>query len=742
MKNILNLKSQWQIGNFGTRFFAILLILTPLCFIDLKIFGQTRGAQMPYTRYEAEDGVYGGGAALHGPTYDQTLLESEASDRKYIRLSSTGAYVQWVVNEEAEGMVLRFSIPDSSAGGGINRSLSMYVNSAHVANLQLTSKFAWQYFDGSNNPSNAPSVGRPRMRFDEYRMVLPDTLFAGDTIKLQKDASDTSVYYGIDFIELEPIPAEIPKPAGYLDVTTYGATTDDGTDDYTAFQNCINAASAGHKGMYVPKGRYIIGTVLNMKSNMTMQGAGIWYTDIYFSSMYASNGGLSGYGTKMKVSDLYLECNNTQRVTYRGIGDYWGTGSRVTNVWLTHFETGGWIANYSSASVTDSLIFSNCRIRNTYADGVNFARGTKNSMVVNCSFRNNGDDAMATWSSDTDVVAECSRNTFRYNTVENTYRAGGLGIFGGRGHSADHCIIKDNLYDGGIRITSIFPAHLFSTGEYINVSSMTLERTGPTTEWNTIEGAINLEARYFNVNNVNFDSIDIIGGGHHGIYIKSENSHSITDVHFKNMNINNVNNYGIYIGDGTLGWGDKSNVVITSPGTGNIYDNAPFVLKDLGIEILTISKNGLGDVVLDPPGGSYPTGTKVTLSANPAAGNKFDSWSGDLTGTVNPDTIIMSDYKSVTANFSVVPEAITNREEDRNVVCSPNPVIDQLTILFGDNSFRSISVYDCTGKIYISTSIDPQLTNYTLDLRNLARGLYFLKLGNNNKTLIYKIIKN
>jgi uncharacterized repeat protein (TIGR02543 family) len=70
---------------------------------------------------------------------------------------------------------------------------------------------------------------------------------------------------------------------------------------------------------------------------------------------------------------------------------------------------------------------------------------------------------------------------------------------------------------------------------------------------------------------------------------------------------------------------------------------------------LTINISGNGSVDLNPSGGSYDDGTVVTLTANPDAGNQFDNWTGDLTGTVNPETITMNSNKTVTANFSVIP---------------------------------------------------------------------------------------
>jgi hypothetical protein len=66
---------------------------------------------------------------------------------------------------------------------------------------------------------------------------------------------------------------------------------------------------------------------------------------------------------------------------------------------------------------------------------------------------------------------------------------------------------------------------------------------------------------------------------------------------------------------------------------------------------LTVSTQGQGTVALNPPGPTYPEGTSVTLTANPAAGWTFDHWSGALTGSTNPATLVMDADKAVTAVF-------------------------------------------------------------------------------------------
>jgi hypothetical protein len=66
---------------------------------------------------------------------------------------------------------------------------------------------------------------------------------------------------------------------------------------------------------------------------------------------------------------------------------------------------------------------------------------------------------------------------------------------------------------------------------------------------------------------------------------------------------------------------------------------------------LTAASFGQGSVLFDPPGGTYPPNTVVTVTANAAAGWHFDHWTGDLSGASNPATITMNANKSITAVF-------------------------------------------------------------------------------------------
>jgi uncharacterized repeat protein (TIGR02543 family) len=67
---------------------------------------------------------------------------------------------------------------------------------------------------------------------------------------------------------------------------------------------------------------------------------------------------------------------------------------------------------------------------------------------------------------------------------------------------------------------------------------------------------------------------------------------------------------------------------------------------------------GYGTVTRNPDAPSYLTGTVVELTASPNENYTFTGWSGDLTGTTNPQSITMDGDRTVQANFELA--------------CSPN----------------------------------------------------------------------
>ena len=75
---------------------------------------------------------------------------------------------------------------------------------------------------------------------------------------------------------------------------------------------------------------------------------------------------------------------------------------------------------------------------------------------------------------------------------------------------------------------------------------------------------------------------------------------------------------------------------------------ANFTLVEYNLDITIV---GNGSVIKLPNQTTYHYGESVQLTADPDEDWAFDSWSGDLTGTDNPDTILIDGNKAVTATF-------------------------------------------------------------------------------------------
>ena len=74
---------------------------------------------------------------------------------------------------------------------------------------------------------------------------------------------------------------------------------------------------------------------------------------------------------------------------------------------------------------------------------------------------------------------------------------------------------------------------------------------------------------------------------------------------------------------------------------------------------MDVSPEGSGIVKVEQAApSSYPftynfdSGTSVIVEAVPDSGYVFDGWSGDLSGSDNPTTMVIDCNKSITANFS------------------------------------------------------------------------------------------
>ena len=468
------------------------------------------GAKMPYTTHEAENATVENGATVQQST-DMESTAVEATNQTYVELPKKDAAVTFNVTEPANALNVRYTIPDGASG-----QLDVQVNGSSVGNLDLSSHSAWQYLKGDHEYDQVVDGSSARFRFDETRLLLKDIqLKSGDKISLVKKKDD-NVPYGIDFIELEQAPAPVAQGENSISIVDKGASANDDSDDTAALLAAVEEAKASGKSVYIPEGRFNFDKQVNIEAdNLKISGAGVWHTQLHFTSDKRYGGGIVfGHNSNgIELSNLYMDSNLTSRYNedaqYKAISGTLGKDSKIHDIWVQHFEVGMWIGDYDQTGnmkYTDGLVIENARIRNNLADGINFAQGTKNSTVKNSNIRGNGDDGLAIWSSisdGTNAAAE-ENNKFLNNTIESGWRAAGIGIFGGKGHEISGNLIKDVFAGAGIRVNTVFAGHNFDLNDSgIKIHDNTILRSGTTNDlYNLHRGAIDFQQVRGTIKNV------------------------------------------------------------------------------------------------------------------------------------------------------------------------------------------------------------------------------------------------
>ena len=468
------------------------------------------GAKMPYTTHEAENATVENGATIQQST-DMESTAVEATNQTYVELPKKDAAVTFNVTEPANALNVRYTIPDGASG-----QLDVQVNGSSVGNLDLSSHSAWQYLKGDHEYDQAIDGSSARFRFDETRLLLKDIqLKSGDKISLVKKKDD-NVPYGIDFIELEQAPAPVAQSENSISIVDKGASANDDSDDTAALLAAVEEAKASGKSVYIPEGRFNFDKQVNIEAdNLKISGAGVWHTQLHFTSDKRYGGGIVfGHNSNgIELSNLYMDSNLTSRYNedaqYKAISGTLGKYSKIHDIWIQHFEVGMWIGDYDQTGnmkYTDGLVIENARIRNNLADGINFAQGTKNSTVKNSNIRGNGDDGLAIWSSISDGTnaAVEENNKFLNNTIESGWRAAGIGIFGGKGHEISGNLIKDVFAGAGIRVNTVFAGHNFDLNDSgIKIHDNTILRSGTTNDlYNLHRGAIDFQQVRGTIKNV------------------------------------------------------------------------------------------------------------------------------------------------------------------------------------------------------------------------------------------------
>ena len=525
-----------------------------------------RGADIPWITYEAEDMTITG--TRLGPAYGPYQVEAESSGRQCVKLDAAGQYIEFTAKAAANAIVVRYSLPDSPDGSGINSTLGLYVNGGFVQKLQVTSKYSWLY--GDYPFTNHPQDGRPRNFYDEVR-AKGLSIGQGDVVRVQVDRDDTAPYYVIDLIDLENVPAPLTAPPDCLSVRGYGATGDGETDDTAALRNCLVDASKQSKTVWVAAGTYKLTGDIDVAAGTTLQGAGMWHTTFVGDAALYANANrrvrFNGRGSHIHLSDFAI----AGRLNYRndreandGIGGTFGGDSTVARVWIEHTKTGLWINN------SRRLVVDSCRFRNTVADGVNFCVGVRDSIIQNCTARGTGDDCFAFWPA-TYSPQEFAPgfNVVRHCTGQLPFLANGAAVYGGESNGIEDCLFTDISSGCGVLLSTTFPTANAKQNIDNNFSGTTvikncdLVRCGGFDHARAWCAALQIYLDRRSISGVHLSHLNIEGSISDGLSIVASDNNragaaTLSNAQAENLNIPNdgigvKGRHGLWIGNDTRG---------------------------------------------------------------------------------------------------------------------------------------------------------------------------------------------
>ena len=511
------MKRRYLVGSVGAAAAIVLLPSLSTTHTAIAADGDTTyGASFPYTRYEAERGRLD---RAHVVSLDESLtvdkmLDStaiEAGEQSYVELEGKGSSVSFTAEVPGNAIDLRFTLPDHRAG-----SVDIRINGEKAATFNLSSETAYQYvqkskvFDEKKDKLADQGPIHARFQFDEVHTLLNRQVNPGDTVSVVRTGSE-GYTYGIDFIELEQALPEIQRPDNSVSITDDDLTVteevepgkiqtrpvhawaNDGKDDSEAFLAALKRASDEKKTLYIPRGTFEFDSQLVVRHSpddnhqLMIQGAGIWYSNLFFRNPNKASGGIVLEHTShdLQFRDFYMSTNLKSRydegANYKGFQGV-TKNSQFVNLWIEHFECGFWMGDYVDEKYmqyTEHMLVDHSRIRNNFADGLNYSQGSRDSAVRNSNVRGNGDDGLASWSShaqskpdDPVQYVSNARHTdnieFTHNTIELGWRAGGIGFFGGSGQKAENNLITGNFEGAGIRLNTVFGGHNFDWNLTLN----------------------------------------------------------------------------------------------------------------------------------------------------------------------------------------------------------------------------------------------------------------------------------
>jgi hypothetical protein len=306
-----------------------------------------------------------------------------------------------------------------------------------------------------------------------------------------------------------------------------GATPNDNSDDSNAIQGCVDRARGEGRGLYIPAGVFNSYSRTISVAGVTIRGAGMWYSAIsgYFARFDC-------WGNNCQYFDFAVLGDSTQRIDDSPDTAFGGAGSSgvvLDRIWVEHSKVGYW-----TGPGTNGLVIRNSRLRDLFADGVNFYAGTSNSVAENNHIRNSGDDGLAAWSPTSNAPGPDRGNVFRHNYVQLPWKANCFALYGGENNRIEDNVCADVVQYPGILLARQFGSFPF-TGS-TQIVRNTLIRAGAWA-YGQEQGALKIHADEGPVENVTITDMDIVNPTYFGVHVQGQSF--IGSVWLGGVNISN-----------------------------------------------------------------------------------------------------------------------------------------------------------------------------------------------------------
>ncbi len=163
----------------------------------------------------------------------------------------------------------------------------------------------------------------------------------------------------------------------------------------------------------------------------------------------------------------------------------------------------------------------------------------------------------------------------------------------------------------------------------------------------------------------------------------------------------------------------------------------------------SVSPSAGGSITANPTSadGYYNSGTSVELKAEIASGYVFSTWTGDLSGTTNPQSIVLNAPRSVTAEFSVStedhPPYVKHPIEDLLVrKGAPDQMID-LSTVFADDDPNDVVIYSVisnTNDQVVEATITGNILTLNFSDVNIGQSEVVVAASSNGKEISSKFL--